>query len=272
MLSADLIERLNERAADPMSRTDAAGFDYMIATDTQVMTVKTLIGTLAMGLGAPAPRSDRPQYAPAPTPAPASQKEIAAAERRLGFSFPDDLVAIYRYVANGGVGPSDGVMSLERACAFYEELGAAPQGEYGEEWPDNLFPLIEWDMGCDSYDIVTGEIVRWSPEVLVEEPGKGAWAKSFKTVSKNFADYLENWLSAEPPSTPGSEPLDDRNKTLLADGVDPRTLKELRESIRHMREAGPEVMETFGTTSDDLPRFLVEARGLDPDVYLKHLE
>lgn len=266
MLDADLIERLNARAADPATRHDAAGAEMMIA-GTRVAKMQGPFGAFSMAIGA-RPQEALTKYAPGPLPAPASREEIAEAEKRMGLTLPEDLKSVYVSVANGGFGPSDGFLSLSDAAGYLAELKAEPQGEFGEEWPDHLFPIIQWDMGCDSHDLKTGEIVRWTPEILVEEPGKSAWEKSFNAVSPSLTDYLEKWLASPPPKTPQSEALSAREiAASMGKEVNMDSFIHLQNCFGSLQRATPEEIAQWNLPDGPLDEALCVMLNLDVELY-----
>src|SRR4051812_7825141 len=75
---------------------------------------------------------------PDEAPKPAAEQAVAVAEAALGFALPGDLRRFYREVADGGVGPGEGVYSLDALVAKWREMTDEPVGESGEEWPRNL--------------------------------------------------------------------------------------------------------------------------------------
>jgi hypothetical protein len=96
-------------------------------------------------------------------PPPVSDSDIAEAERRLGFPLPDLLRELYTTIADGGFGPSGGLLPLlrpvpetklmngslpgrESVVELYEAFRVGdPEDETGP-WPDRLLPIV--DHGC----------------------------------------------------------------------------------------------------------------------------
>lgn len=271
MLNADLLQRLNARATDPAQRHNAAEFE-MMAGQTTILNTKSLFGVVSMAVGGK-PQNEPPQYAPAPLPAPASRQDIATAEQHLGVKLPNDLKSLYLCVADGGFGPSDGVLSLEKAVKYFKDLTSEPQGEYSEEWPVHLYPIVQWDMGCDAYDLNSRKIIRWTPEILVEEPGQNAWKKSFSTVAESLAAYLEDWLASARPATPQSEAATSHEIAApMGNSVDMAKFTHLRNCYASLQRAEPGTREKWGLPEGPLEDALCEFLNLDPDIYVPVLK
>jgi hypothetical protein len=137
-------------------------------------------GVFAMG-GARKPR---------PAPRPCTEAEVAAAEAELGFVLPGDLRTFYVEVANGGVGPDDGIYSLKQLTAKWREFTKEPIGPRGQKWPARLLPISgdEWDVV--SIDRDSGELIYWD----LEEIDYGGWNKSFVHHADSLEAWLDTWL------------------------------------------------------------------------------
>jgi len=133
---------------------------------------------------------------PAPAPPPASEKAVSAAEAELGAALPPALRQFYVEVADGGVGPGNGVYSLSELVAKHHEMTDEPVGPQGQSWPAELLPIQGEDWDLVSINRETGRLVYWDVEELDDDdelpPDQPTWAASFVPE----ADSIEAWLSA----------------------------------------------------------------------------
>jgi hypothetical protein len=238
MFSADLISRLQRRAADPRIRSDAS-----------YVTGGTSFGGGALRttvIGLDGRRTDPP-----PLPPPASADDIAGAEARLGRSLPDDLKQLYRHVADGGFGPSGGLAPLKDIVERYLDLVADPPGEGGQSWPEHLLPINLSEPGADCYDLLSGQIVFWDEESL-DGPSDRTWERSFEQEAESLSAWLEDWLS----------------KPVAADvarkSAEEAALIHLRATIPILRQKTPEEREALGITGGDWEEALCRQFGVDP--------
>lgn len=120
-------------------------------------------------------------------PARVGEREIAAAERELGFPLPQLLAQLYQEVANGGFGPEYLLLPLIGE-------GRTAVAEYGpcEYWPHGLLPILDW--GCGMYAAV--DCLAPDAPVLLFEPNAGPddWAEAWFTDSPSLAQWLSSWL------------------------------------------------------------------------------
>jgi len=265
MLAADLIERISARVADPKARKDAPDWDALTA-DANIITIQTPFGAVAAACGLkPGPHAVPP---PAPLAAPASPHAIAGIEKRLGFPLPDDLKQLYGSIADGGFGPGSGLVPLDEAVSYYEELSADPPGEGGQPWPAQLLPINRYDLCCDCYDVKSGAIVFWDEEALLEGPSDRVWEGSFKPAAASLSAYLETWLGTAPPKT--NERYVKAADLGFPDSditVDMWTVDSLRKSYEILLQS-PETKDQWGLPETGWEEALCEARGLDPEIYL----
>ena len=141
-----------------------------------------------------------PSGAAGPAPAPAEEADVAAAEAELGFRLPPALRQYYLEVADGGVGPGDGVYSLAALVAKHRELTADPVGPQGQPWPEHLLPVQGEGWDIVALDRDTGRLVFWDLEELDDDeeltPDQPTWAASFVPEADSLAAWLGDWASA----------------------------------------------------------------------------
>jgi len=87
---------------------------------------------------------------------PASIRQVADAEKRLGFPLPPLLRQAYLEVANGGFGPGFGIYGLPVAGAGDAETAvgkylALRERQTNPAWPKALVPICYWGSGIASY-------------------------------------------------------------------------------------------------------------------------
>jgi hypothetical protein len=230
MLSTDLISRLKSRAASPDTRTDTP----RRAPETSYLGGAFTI--IRVGL------DGEPPPGPAPLPPPVSTQDVATAEGTLGFALPEELKQLYREVANGGLGPSGGLASLERVAERHRDLLADPPGEGGQEWPGHLLPINLSEPGSDCYDRVWGRILCWDEESLADGPGDDVWERSFRIQADSLSAWLEGWLSSPPMGGKLS-----RDMEALA-------LEGLRRSLAYWRAMTPEQRVEMGLPEEGWKR------------------
>ena len=145
-------------------------------------------GTIAM----------EPKSAPSEAPPPASEAQVAAAEAALGFALPAGLRQFYVDVADGGIGPGDGIYSLTELAAKWREMTSEPVGPRGQKWPARLIPIHgdRWDLTCIDRD--SGALIYFD----VEEVDYGGWKACFKPEAESLDAWLEQWLGKERAQQP----------------------------------------------------------------------
>lgn len=139
---------------------------------------------------------------PEPAAPPASEAEVAGAEATLGFALPSDLRQFYLEIANGGVGPGNGIYSLTELIAKRREMTKDAVGPQGQEWPANLLPIQGEDWDIIAIDRDSGRLIYWDLEDIddvSDDPDDPTWAKSFVPESHSLEAWLAKWLDR--PST-----------------------------------------------------------------------
>jgi SMI1 / KNR4 family (SUKH-1) len=135
-----------------------------------------------------------PSSEPRPAPPPAREQDVAAAETALGFPLPPAVRQFYLEVADGGVGPGDGLFDLAELVAKHREMTHEPVGPQGQSWPARLLPIHGEDWDLVAIDRESGRLVFWDLEDLDDDdelpPDQPTWAASFVPE----ADSLEAWL------------------------------------------------------------------------------
>lgn len=185
-LSAELIERIRDRAADPHHRTDSAAAG---------MRMRGLCGRLRRLSN----RLDR-------LAGPVGEARLRKAEAKLGFTLPAELRQLYRDVADGGFGPGGGIYRLGELVAKYREMTPGPIGEGGQLWPAQLLPIAgeRWDLL--SIDRGTGTLVFFDVDEL-EGRSDRAWKRAFKRRDYDLDAWLARWVDK-----PRLEPRRSRRK------------------------------------------------------------
>ena len=146
--------------------------------------------------GRPVALTGKPQ--PTIAQAPVSDGIIAWVEGELGFALPADLKTFYTEVANGEVGPGDGIYAVSGLIMKWRELTEEPAGPQGQAWPQNLLPILGSDE-LFSIDRETRRIVYWDVDELELDESRPAddlvWVRSFKPVAESLEAWLQRWLS-----------------------------------------------------------------------------
>lgn len=271
MLSVDLIARLSARVAEPETRKDVPDIETLLA-QTDAVAITGVFGMLVTGRGKPETDKAKPPPGTIPLASPASPHDVDRVEKRLGFELPEDLKHLYQAVANGGFGPGGGLATLDEAIGHYEELLADPPGELGQAWPSHLLPFNLHDIGCDCYDIKSGEIIYWDEESLVEGPSNRIWKSSFKKTADSLSAYLENWLAKAPPKNERFVSAVEAGFSEAVNEIDMHMVEHLRRSIDVLRTQTAEERSKWGLPEVGWEEALCEMQGLDPMVYLEMIK
>ena len=132
-------------------------------------------------------------------PSPASEEQVTAAEAELGFALPTELRQLYLEVADGGIGPGDGIYGLKQLTAKWREFTREPIGPQAQAWPAKLLPIhgSEWDVV--SVDRDSGRLIYWDLEDIDDDdeadPDNESWAASFVSEAESLEAWLEKWLA-----------------------------------------------------------------------------
>ncbi|MFJ9549473.1 SMI1/KNR4 family protein [Streptomyces erythrochromogenes] len=118
-------------------------------------------------------------------PAPLGAGEIARAEGIVGFSLPPLLAGLYTRVGDGGFGPEQGLLPLDRAVGAYRD-----QRESGWRWPEGVLPVA--DFGCAMYACV--DCRSPTAQVLLFDPNPGEPDLAWSVDTPSLAGWLRGWL------------------------------------------------------------------------------
>jgi len=190
----DLVERVAVRACDLNRRNDlppalrgktvrAGGFAVSGVSVSDILAGRTS--------PTPAPEAE--------TKGPVSEKQLKRAEAKLKFAIPEHLRRLYREIGDGGFGPGEGLLPLERLVKTRVRYLLKSPGRKGQLWPENLLPITPADPGHDCLNLVNGEILYWDREEIAFGGGQKAWARCFKHKSADLAAWLEQWLESPSP-------------------------------------------------------------------------
>ena len=222
----DLVQRVRERAADPANRVEQRSSELWSSVTTMgVGDLMSMGRSLAADLGrllrqgpdaeitARADSIERSMTTPAeiPLPAPASEAQLAAAERRLGFDLPPLQRRLYGEVANGGFGPGSGILGIAGGWAtdrrqtvedLYEEMLEAVQENPRWVWPRGLLPIVDRSGAytCVDASAAPYRLVEFDFEELDEEGRDGGWSRAFRDVAPAFDGWLADWANKPTPA------------------------------------------------------------------------
>lgn len=161
-----LIERLREPAGDPLRRRDArptrfdqavggmSAAELRLGVESAASALAGLVASIQSGSPSEPALHERARQveadmstpAEAPLPAPAAAATLDRVEAQLGVPLPGFLGRLYREVADGGFGPGAGLHSADQLLAAYRDLQSSPPSEAeGDEWPEELLPLVAVD-------------------------------------------------------------------------------------------------------------------------------
>ncbi len=137
---------------------------------------------------------------------PASEAQIAAAQKALGFWLPPLLQEIYTTIGNGGFGPAYGLLGVaggatqeygHNCVELYEGFSKPDPADPHWEWPAQLLPIGH--LGCGMFACIDcsspeGPMVWFEPNPHCRgEP----WGDSFIPLAPSLRDWLEQWLAGK---------------------------------------------------------------------------
>jgi SMI1 / KNR4 family (SUKH-1) len=225
-----LIERLRERAGDPLRRRDArpTRFDQevggMSAAELRlgVESAASALAGLVASIQSGAPiepalherarqvEADMSTPAEAALPAPSAAANLERVEAELGVPLPDFLRRLYRDVADGGFGPGAGLLAADQLLAAYRDLRSSPPSEAeGDEWPEELLPLVAVD---DAHfcclEAATGRVLETDHDEI-ESDDDVMFRLTLREVAPSLQAWFAGWLDAAPASPPPAARLQD---------------------------------------------------------------
>lgn len=132
---------------------------------------------------------------------PLSHEQILEIETALGFSLPILLKRVYTEIANGGFGPSYGLLGLKGgmlneagmdALTLYRSFRESRPDDPHWIWPEKLLPLGH--LGCGMYSCL--DCSQESMPVIWFEPNPHADGQPWDDSFFDLVDSFENWLFA----------------------------------------------------------------------------
>lgn len=125
---------------------------------------------------------------------PVTRVEVRTLEEQFGHRLPPSVTELYTQIANGGFGPSYGLMRLDEAKALYDEFRAPDANDPHWRWPEAVLPLVS--LGCGMYfcvDCVSDDarVVWFEPNPHV--PGE-SWSESFAS-GPPFETLMRRWAA-----------------------------------------------------------------------------
>jgi len=216
MADADgLIEGLRERAADPARRTDRmpSRMDMRIAdlgpielaaeAADAAAQLRALVQSMR-ATGWPDPAShEQANRAAAEMSTPAARElppaldpaALDRAEASLGTALPPILRRVYCEIADGGFGPGQGLLPIERVVKEHRDMSEESEDVEVEPWPVRLVPVAIADMGHICVDASSGAVVECEYEEL-ESADEGAYRLTVRELAPSVEEWLEVWLRA----------------------------------------------------------------------------
>jgi hypothetical protein len=154
---------------------------------------------------------DRPRQ---PPPAPASPAQLAASEELLGFRLPVAVRQLYGEVANGGFGPSYGLLGLvggatstggQTAVDCYRVLRLPDGADPSRVWPRGRLPVCDWDDGLSCLDCLDEAVpvIRYDHERVADGVGRPA---TFTPEARTLEAWLRAWVDGEDLFATGHAP------------------------------------------------------------------
>lgn len=217
-IPTDLLQRVADRAGNPMRRTFMSGaeanaqpldLDGMMEDFRERAPPQAhgLIGALGkmrslFGGGMPGFTMMGPgglvsvgghSGGPQPLKPPPTEQQLEAAAKAIGRPLPDEVRQLYS-IADGGFGPGDGLLPIAELSGRYVEMTREPYGPLGQDWPRNLLPLFDENPVLCCLDMDSGEMIVWDAEEIEDEDSDEDWQRSFKPDHPSLAVMLQDWL------------------------------------------------------------------------------
>jgi len=124
-------------------------------------------------------------------PKPVTEADLAKAEAKLGFALPEELRAFFMPPRPRCRAECAELYTLREAVREYRTVTKAPYGPNGQDWPIELFPVVDLLPGYACYDLGTGLVTEWDPEGLGEEDDDPRlWGLSFRRTGRTLAEWL----------------------------------------------------------------------------------
>jgi hypothetical protein len=215
--------------------------------------METLLERLRARLSNPEKVIGRPGWKDPVIFPPISPEVLANAEKELGFRLPQLLRTIYLEVANGGIGPSLGLLGLtggatddqkDNAVDLYCSYRSWNDSDQNDEedpddddegtsepaskwyWPERMLPICY--RGCTVYECLDCNLA--DPPVSVVDLGAHDWNEPFGQTALSLAVWFETWLQ----ETDGPEPTWLKR---LDDGQNFKTVRSASFNVYPMRTA-----------------------------------
>ena len=216
-IPSELLQRIAERANDPLRRTAMSGAqanaapldmsslmaDFQKHAPSQAQGLLGALGKMQGMFGGAMPgftmmgpggiASVGMPTGPQPVAPRPGEVELAEAERSIGRPLPQELRQLYA-IGDGGFGPGEGLMPLAELAERYSDLTLEPYGPLGQDWPKQLLPLFDENPLLTCLDLDSGEIVTWDPEEIEDEDSDEDWQRSFKAGHPSLAALMADWL------------------------------------------------------------------------------
>lgn len=116
----------------------------------------------------------------------ASDADIERFEAWLGGELPPLLARIYREVANGGVGPSGGLIGIPP-----DGYHVAVLEDWGSVVRDGEMPIVDW--GCGGFSTI--EVHDPDASVTTSQPGRDG--PVVESEHDTLHEFLQAWLEGE---------------------------------------------------------------------------
>lgn len=210
-----LLARLRQRAADPERRTSVRPSQFTAQTRTMDLGgLLSMLGGVAGDLNrvVSANQSGRVDAAglaraqefqaamstpvSSDLPAPASKETLADAEAALGAPLPAFLRRVYTEIADGGLGPGEGLLTLERAATALRRLRTGGELPRGRHWPEGVIPIVAQNPGYLCVEAATGRVLDWDPEDLAERSSEARFQRSFSEEAPSVEAWLDAWVGS----------------------------------------------------------------------------